>query len=198
MARVSVALIGALWSLAGCAPSANSQPNVKAPYVSPTGLGPELWRGAREGMSVAEIKSLFPVARKPEAPDSLNIPDTEELLEADDTLLREQTLLKFYFINGKLSNITIDRKDQLVNIAYIEAVSEKLQKEAKSHRHCNTSERLIYCYWVGGKLTTSLTAVAVLPGPPLSGGVFMLDRMPTDLWCYYNKSKMPEPACFRH
>ena len=67
-----------------------------------------LWPDTRAGMSLEEVKKLFPEARTPEDPGELPAAHGTELLRLDETVIADHKFtVRFFFNEGRLVHVDL-------------------------------------------------------------------------------------------
>jgi hypothetical protein len=67
-----------------------------------------LWNDTHTGMSIEEVKKVFPAAISPEAPSELHGKILEGLRISKVTYLDEEFTVRFYFDKGALHQVTLE------------------------------------------------------------------------------------------
>ena len=154
----------ALVLVAGLAPgaplAAAAQPDVvqkpATPPPPPLPLGPELWHGARIGMSQADVATHFPAAT-PSAGETL--PNgAKSALSLSAPLGGAPATAQFYFDAHGLAAVIIDRRDVAAgktdeNLAKAHQVVDQLTSEYGKPANCSEQRRLaaLTCIWTLGE-----------------------------------------------
>lgn len=99
MLLIGVLLLGA--------PGADRTAAARIPTVAGAMPGLELWRGAKIGMSIAEVRRLFPAARPPEAPMVLTGGEVDRLELTSVDLESRAATARFFFKGGGLVSVEL-------------------------------------------------------------------------------------------
>lgn len=156
IAAVFFALV--IGAAGGAANHALAQPDVPAKpqtAVPPKPLGPELWRGARIGMSEKDVAALFPKAA-PSAGEAL-AKGPKSALKLPVDIGGAPGFAQFYFTTDGLDSIIIDRPDVAAhktedNLAKAHKVVDQMTSEHGQPKTCAEQRRLdsLTCVWVLG------------------------------------------------
>ncbi len=68
----------------------------------------QLWTEAEVGMSVEEVRAVFPEAIAPDDPSHLETGDVEKLMMEGPAISGEPFIVRFYFAAEKLSQVTLN------------------------------------------------------------------------------------------
>jgi len=144
-------------ALLAIAAVASAQPAEKPPAPTPTfQLGPELWQGARIGMTQDQVSVLFPKAAPSKG--ELLPSGARSALIADTIAGGTPAKAQFYFDTSGLTSVIIDRPDVAPgktdeNLAKARQVIDEVTAAHGSPNKCDEQRRLaaLTCSWKLGQ-----------------------------------------------
>jgi hypothetical protein len=138
-------------------PDADGPPVDAAPTVAPEKLGPELWRGARIGMTSPDVAKLFPAARPSKGEVRADGTKSDLLLHVD--VAGAPASVQFYFKAGGLIAVIADRRDvqsgrTAENLQTAHAVVDQLTAQYGRPHRCTEQPKVaaLTCDWPMGQI----------------------------------------------
>lgn len=149
----------------GAASAASAQPDVASKPAAPAPprpLGPELWRGARVGMSPEDIAARFPKA-VPSKGEAL-AKGPKSALSLPVQLGGVAAVAQFYFTVDGLDSIIIDRSDLAAhktdqNLVKAHQIVDQLTQDYGAPKTCAEQPRVaaLTCSWVLGEAKATVS-----------------------------------------
>jgi hypothetical protein len=126
-----------------------------------------LWRGTKYGMSVQQVRTIVPEAAPPSEPDRLHN-GAQELLRVESfELVNEKFSGGFYFLSGKLTQVTLSLargNNYSTGLTafnkLVEALRSKYGKEDNRKGSDDLFMKSMNAQWLSGRTNIELTLIS--------------------------------------
>ena len=146
------------------------------PTVADPIRGLDLWRGAKVGMSVAEVRYHFPGASPPFKPNVLTGGQIDRLQLSHQTLVEHPSIAHFYFEGPQLVSVELTATDfkpgeRLRNLEEARNIAANYTSHYGAGYDCGSRSlgdiNVYECKWLRGRLSIQLWYMDVAGQAPL-------------------------------